>query len=73
MIIYAPEPFNIIASDEGLKTIDIKLPNGGIVQAIPWGVNQIKIINIVSTDPSDYLNGQYMPGRILTMNARLDD
>ena len=67
MIIYFPEPQEIISAIEYKEMVQINLPSGGYVNAEPLAYNQIRIIGIVSTDPMDYMNDKYQPGMVVTI------
>lgn len=67
MIIYYPEPQELVNNVEFKAVVQIQLPSGGHVNAEPLAYNQMRIINIVSTDPMDYLLEKYQPGEIITI------
>lgn len=67
MIIYFPDPQEIINTIEYKKTVQIQLPSGGFVNAEPLDYNQIRIIGVVSTDPLDYMDERYQPGAVITI------
>lgn len=71
MIIYCPEPMQLIDRDEQTKTINLKLPSGGHLVVQPYEYNKLKVLNIVSTDPMDYMNTRFQPGSILEMELHL--
>ncbi len=73
MIIYLPDDyiFQIQSRDE-IQNINIKLPSGGYLQAQPWGEDAIKVINIISTDPIDFINHRYQPGSIINRELLFD-
>lgn len=66
MIIYMPDPQEIISALPFQPTIQISLPSGGFVNAQPLDFNQARIIGIVSTDPADYLDEKYQPGALIS-------
>jgi hypothetical protein len=66
MIIYFPDPQQLINSMESREVVQIKLPSGGYVNAEPLAYNQVRIIEVVSTDPMDYMHDKYQPGNIVT-------
>ena len=66
MIIYFPDPQQMIDSVESREVVQIKLPSGGYVNAEPIAVNQMRIIEVVSTDPMDYMYEKYQPGMVIT-------
>ncbi len=67
MIIFVPDPQEIINTIEYMKTVQIQLPSGGFVNAEPLAYNQIRIIGVVSTDPMDYMDERYQPGMVVTV------
>ncbi len=67
MIIYLPDPQEIINAMEYQATIQIPLSSGGFVNAQPLTYNQARVIGIVSTDPMDYLNEKYQPGQLISL------
>lgn len=36
----------------------------------PTGINQGKIVRLLSSDPQDYLNPNFSPGRIITFSIK---
>lgn len=67
MIIYYPDPQELVNNIEFKTVVQLQLPSGGHVNAEPLAYNQMRIINIVSTDPMDYLLEKYQPGEIITI------
>ncbi len=67
MIIYYPDPQELVNNIEFKTVVQLQLPSGGHVNAEPLAYNQMRIINIVSTDPMDYLQEKYQPGEIITI------
>ncbi|MDD2509693.1 MAG: YlzJ-like family protein [Syntrophomonas sp.] len=68
MIFYTPDPMEYLAYGQELgEPIILKLPSGGVINAVKDESRQLRILNIVSTDPLDYLNSQYQPGTIIAM------
>lgn len=67
MIIYLPDPQELINAMEFKETIQIKLPSGGYVNAEPLSYNQLRVIDVVSTDPMDYMHERYQPGEVVTI------
>ena len=66
MIIYLPDPQDIINAVEYRETVQIPLPSGGFVSAEPLAYNQARIIGVNSTDPMDYMDQKYQPGMIIS-------
>jgi len=67
MILYTPEPLELFARDETQTTVTFKLPSGGLVMAEPCEYNKLRIVNIISTEPMDYVNSRYQPGNVIEM------
>ncbi|MFA7078238.1 MAG: YlzJ-like family protein [Syntrophomonas sp.] len=66
MIIFLPDPQELINTMEFKEVIQIKLPSGGLVNAEPLSYDQMRVINVVSTDPMDYMHQKYQPGEVIT-------
>ncbi len=66
MIMYTADPQELITGMQFRETVQIKLPSGGYVNAESLPNNQMRIIEIVSTDPMDYMYEQYQPGNIIS-------
>jgi len=71
MIIYVPDTQALIDHMESRELIQIKLPSGGFVNAEPLAFNQIRIVEVISTDPMDYLNIKYQPGNVVDLKVNL--
>jgi len=70
MIYYNPEPLELLHSD--LSNIkQFSLPSGGFMRAEAMENNQIRVLDLVSTDPMDYLDERLQPGRISTLRPGL--
>ena len=67
MIIYLPDPQEIINAMEYQETIQIPLSSGGFVNARPLCYKQARVIGVVSTDPMDYMNEKYQPGELISL------
>lgn len=67
MIIYLPDPQDIINAMEFQETIQIPLPSGGFVNAQPLDFQQARVVGIVSTDPMDYMDEKYQPGALISL------
>lgn len=68
MIFYMPVPIDCLAYEQNNEgTITLKLPSGGLINAVSDEFNQLRVISISSTDPRDYLNSKYQPGTIISM------
>ena len=66
MIMYVSDPQELINGMEFREVVQLKLPSGGYVNAETLPCNQMRIIEVVSTDPMDYMYEQYQPGNVIT-------
>jgi hypothetical protein len=66
MIMYTADPQELIAGMQYRETVQIKLPSGGYVNAESLPNSQIRIIEVISTDPMDFMYEQYQPGNIIS-------
>jgi hypothetical protein len=65
MIIYHPDPAQeFITTAAPSKIKYYRLSNGGILSGEDMGDGRIRLLGLCSTDPADYLNSRYEPGRI---------
>lgn len=67
MIMYVADPQELINGMEFREVVQIKLPSGGYVNAESLAYNKMRIIEVVSTDPMDYMYEQYQPGNVITL------
>lgn len=70
MIFYYPEPLGLLNSDL-TNIIRFSLPSGGFMRAEAMENNKIRVLDLVSTDPMDYLDERLQPGRILSLKPSL--
>lgn len=68
MIIYYPDAHSLIALAEFREKRQIKLPSGGFVNAEALPDNRLRILEVVSTDPMDYMIEKYQPGMVIELN-----
>ena len=73
MIFYWPEMQAWDDSKQPGEKRYFKLPSGGTLAAEVWGHDQLRVLEIISTDPADYLNSMIEPGRTLELNPRVQD
>lgn len=73
MIVYMPNPMDLYQSGEKDKNITLKLSSGGYVTVEPCEYNKLRIINLNSTDLSDYMNSNLQPGNLLSMQVKFDN
>ncbi|MBO8158554.1 YlzJ-like family protein [Thermosyntropha sp.] len=71
MIIYIPEPMELLYNKEAPELITLKLASGGFITAERYGNDKIRILSLNSTDPMDYMNEKYRPGSIIEMKISL--
>lgn len=73
MILYIPEPFEFpLEEKKPEESFSLKLPSGGELVVENCGQNQVRVIQVRSTDPMDYLNSKFQPGSIIDMVAHLE-
>ncbi len=72
MILYDPDPMQLL-NQEPPNYINIKLPSGGLILAKPAGNYEMQIVSISSTDPQDFINSRYQPGKTLKMQFTFDN
>jgi len=68
MILWTPMPLELVL--EGLEDMRpgecSQISHGGVSMLVEkTGDGRNKIVRLLSTDPADYLNQDYCPGRIL--------
>jgi hypothetical protein len=68
MTIHSIVPMEIIFAGMEQQTYDyIEMTIGGIMMQVEVvGLNQAKIIRLLSCQPNDYLNPAYMPGTMIS-------
>lgn len=71
MIFYTPEPFELFSQGAPVNTVMLKLPSGGHILAEPCEYNKLRVLNVVSTEPMDFLNSRYQPGNIIELQSSL--
>jgi hypothetical protein len=71
MILYTPNPLELLETGEAIKLINVKLPSGGSMNAQALDFGQLRIVEIISTDPMDYMDSKYQPGNVIQL--RLED
>lgn len=65
MIIYSVMPMELIfRNEEEMNYQTVEMQWGGVTMLVqPIGVNEARIIRLISPDPQDYLNPSYAPGQ----------
>lgn len=73
MILYLPEPFEFGMDDKKpAQSFTLKLPSGGELVVESCGHNQVRIVEIRSTEPMDYINSRYQPGNTIDLIPKLE-
>lgn len=67
MIFYAPAPMDLLENQDTQNIITIQLPSGGFIKAETLEYNSIRIVDLVSTDPMDYMNASWQPGSLISL------
>lgn len=68
MIFYYPDPIDLLNNTATKRQqVRLKLPSGGHVLGEVVDVDQVRVLQVVSTDPQDYLQAHYQPGNVLTL------
>ncbi|NLW91274.1 MAG: hypothetical protein GXY34_06700 [Syntrophomonadaceae bacterium] len=70
MIFYTPNPLDLLANQEINDRREYRLPSGGILTTEVMEDNRVRILSLTSTDPTDYMNSAFAPGRVIEL--RLD-
>lgn len=71
MILYTPAPTELLENKDSPNIIKIELPSGGYIRAEAVEYNRVRVIDLVSTDPMDYLQADWQPGSFLSMKPSL--
>lgn len=48
-----------------------RLPSGGTLAAEAWDCDQLRVVEIISTDLADYMNSVIQPGSILSLKPQV--
>lgn len=73
MILYLPEPFELGSEvNKPEESFTLKLRSGGELIVENCGQNKVKVVQIRSTDPMDYINHKFQPGSIIDLVANLE-
>lgn len=69
MIIYTPMPLELVFEGMDQPSIPLQELDYGDTKLLvePVGLNQGKVVRLISTQPMDYLNPQYQPGTIVNL------
>jgi hypothetical protein len=71
MILYAPDPQQLFENINTNEIVNIKLPSGGSINAEALDFGRLRIVEIISTDPMDFMNSKYQPGSVIKL--KLED
>lgn len=71
MIIYAPDPLELLKDIKQEDIVNISLPSGGYISAQSIDYKQVKVLEIVSTDPMDYMDSKIQPGSIMALDFKV--
>ncbi|WCK52803.1 YlzJ-like family protein [Aneurinibacillus sp. Ricciae_BoGa-3] len=74
MIIYSAMPLELIFQNEDSHSYDCQEVqiNGLTMVVQPVGINEAKIVRLISPNPQDYLNPTYAPGQKIYFRPKLD-
>ena len=71
MIFYTPAPLELLNNIDSANIISIPLPSGGYIRAEAVENNRIRVMDLVSTDPMDYMDERLQPGRLISLKPSL--
>jgi hypothetical protein len=68
VILYLPEPFELSPVDKKTEqSFVLKLPSGGELVVESCGQNQVRVVDIRSTEPMDFIDQKIQPGSIIEL------
>lgn len=73
MLYYLPEGLSLHEFQEMKAPVTIKLNSGGYIAAESLDYNHIRVLEVHSTNPADYLNSSLQPGQILALNLQVEE
>ncbi|MEA1961439.1 MAG: YlzJ-like family protein [Bacillota bacterium] len=62
------EPLDLFKEIDTNQQRMIRLGSGGFVSVELMDKNKARVLEVISTDPMDYMNDQIQPGTVLEMN-----
>ncbi len=65
MIYYMLEPLDLLSNLPQKERRYYRLPSGGILTAEVLPSGQQQVVDILSTDPMDYINSDLAPGTLI--------
>lgn len=68
MIYYIADPLELLNNTPSAERKAFTLPSGGIVTAEVISSEQVRIIELSSTDPMDYMDARLTPGNVIKMS-----
>lgn len=71
MIYYSPAPLELLNSTDPAKIISIPLRSGGCIRAEAVDCHRIRVLDLVSTDPMDYMDELIQPGALISLKPSL--
>ncbi|HWP96181.1 MAG TPA: YlzJ-like family protein [Syntrophomonadaceae bacterium] len=71
MIFYLPEDQAYLENEKTPERRYFQLPSGGLVAAEVWQPDQMRVVQVISTDPQDFLHSDLQPGSILRLKPDL--
>ncbi len=72
MIYYIPEAQIFSEQEKPPERRYYRLPSGGVVAAETCENRSMRVVEVISTDLSDYMNSRLQPGSILHLRPELD-
>lgn len=72
MILYTPMPLELVleGAEDYWPKYELVSVHGRWVLVERTGVNQAKLVRLLSTNPNDFLDPSFFPGSIITFDAR---
>ena len=71
MIIYMPDPLDLLKDIRVPEQRTMTLPSGGLVNIEIIDKQQARVVGIVSTDPMDYMDNRLQPGSVLDISFKV--
>jgi len=71
MIFYAPAPLELLENQDSRHIVNVQLPSGGSIRAEVIENNSIRVLDVISTDPMDFMNSSWQPGTLISLKPTL--
>ncbi len=71
MIFYMPAPLELLDRADDQKIVNIPLPSGGSLRAEAVEYDKIRVLDLLSTDPNDYMDERLRPGMVITLKPSI--